>query len=58
VGKPKEKDHLEDLDVGGWIIIKMDFREMGRGGMYWIDLAQDRDQWRAFVNILMSLLVT
>jgi hypothetical protein len=25
----------------------MDLREIGRGGMDWIDLAQDRDQWRA-----------
>jgi hypothetical protein len=25
--------------------IKMDLREIGWGGMYWIDLAQDRDQW-------------
>jgi hypothetical protein len=28
--------------------IKMDFREIGWGGMDCIDLAQDRDQWRAF----------
>jgi hypothetical protein len=30
--------------------IQMDLREMGWGGMDWIDLAQDRDQWRALVN--------
>jgi hypothetical protein len=30
--------------------IKMDLREIGRGGMDWINLAQDRDQWRALVN--------
>jgi hypothetical protein len=30
--------------------IKMDLRETGRDGMDWIDLAQDRDQWRALVN--------
>jgi hypothetical protein len=28
----------------------MDFRETGWGGMDWIDLTQDRDQWRAFVE--------
>jgi hypothetical protein len=28
-------------------IIKMDFREIEWSGMDWIDLAQDRDQWRA-----------
>jgi hypothetical protein len=30
--------------------IKMDLREKGWGGMDWIDLAQDRDQWRALEN--------
>jgi hypothetical protein len=37
--------------------IKMDFRYMGLGGMYWIDLAQDRDQWRARENTAMNLRV-
>jgi hypothetical protein len=31
----------------------MDLREIGWGGMDWIDLAQDRDQWRALVNMVM-----
>jgi hypothetical protein len=30
--------------------IKVDVREMGWGGMDWIDLAQDRDQWRATIT--------
>jgi hypothetical protein len=37
--------------------IKMDLREIGRGGVDWVDLAQDRDQWREFVNTVMNLWV-
>jgi hypothetical protein len=37
--------------------IKMDLRENGWDGMDWIDLAQDRDQWRALVNTVMNLRV-
>jgi hypothetical protein len=36
-------------------IIKMDLREISWGGMDWIDLVQDRNQWRALVNTVMSL---
>jgi hypothetical protein len=35
--------------------IKMDLREIRLDGMDWIDLAQDRDQWRALVNAVMNL---
>jgi hypothetical protein len=37
--------------------IKMDLREIGWDGGDWIDLAQDRDQWRALVNVVMNLQV-
>jgi hypothetical protein len=37
--------------------IKMDVREIGWDGMDWIDLAQDKDQWRALVNTVMNLRV-
>jgi hypothetical protein len=37
--------------------IKADHREIGWGDMDWIDLAQDRDQWRALVNTAMNLQV-
>jgi hypothetical protein len=37
--------------------IKMDLREIDWGGMDWIDLAQDRDQWKALVNTVMNLQV-
>jgi hypothetical protein len=36
--------------------IKMNLREIGWDGRDWIDLAQDRDQWRALVNTVMNLL--
>jgi hypothetical protein len=32
----------------------MEFREIGWDGMGWIDLAQDRDQWRALVNTVIQ----
>jgi hypothetical protein len=35
----------------------MDLRERGLDGKDWIDLAQDRDQWRALVNTVMNLRV-
>jgi hypothetical protein len=35
----------------------MDLREIGWDGMDWIDLAEDRDHWRALVNTAMSLRV-
>jgi hypothetical protein len=37
--------------------IKMDLRGIGQDGMDGIDLAQDRDQWRAIVNMVMNLQV-
>jgi hypothetical protein len=37
--------------------VKIDLREIGLDGMDWIDLAQDKDQWRAVVYTVMNLRV-
>jgi hypothetical protein len=37
--------------------IRMDLREIGRGSVEWIQLAQDRDRWRALPNMVMNLRV-
>jgi hypothetical protein len=35
----------------------MDPREIGWSGMYWIELAEDREEWRALMNMIMTLWV-
>jgi len=52
----RERDHLEDLGVDGRIILKLIFKN-GLGGMDWIDLAQERDRWRAVLKAVMHLWV-
>jgi DNA-binding PadR family transcriptional regulator len=38
--------------------IKMDLRDIGWDGMDWIDLTQDRDQWRALANTVMNIRIS
>jgi hypothetical protein len=57
VGKPEGKRPL-GRPRHWWVDnIKIDLRETGWDGMDWIDLAQDRDQWRSLVNTVMNLRV-
>jgi hypothetical protein len=57
VGKPERKRPLARPRSGWEDNIKMDLREIGWGGMDWIDLTQDRDRWRALVNTVMNFRV-
>jgi hypothetical protein len=57
VGKPEGRRPLETPKRRWEDNIKMDLREVGWGGMDWINLAQDRDRWRALVNAVMNLRV-
>jgi hypothetical protein len=38
-----ERDHWQDQDVGGWTLLKWNFREICWDDVDWIDVAQDRD---------------
>jgi hypothetical protein len=59
VGKPEGRRPLGiPRHTCKWVDnIKMDLREIGWDGMDWIDLAQDRDQWRPLVNAVLNLRV-
>jgi len=55
VGKPEGKKALRKHRRRWEDNIKIDLREVGYGGVDWIELAQDRDRWRALVNAVMNL---
>ena len=57
VGKLEGKRQLERPRRRWANNIKMDLKEVGCGGMNWIELARDRDRWRALVNEVMNLRV-
>jgi hypothetical protein len=55
VGRPEGKSPLGRPRRRWEDNIKMDLQEMGGEGMNSIELAQDRDRWRAVVNAVMNL---
>jgi len=59
VGKPEGKRPLGRPRCRWEDNTKLDLQEVGcgGGGMDWIELVQDRDRWRAFVNAVMKLRV-
>jgi hypothetical protein len=57
VGKPEGRRPLVRPRRRWEDHIKMDLQEVGWGGRDWIDLAQDRDRWRALVYTVMNLRV-
>jgi hypothetical protein len=57
VGRPEGKRPLRRPRRRWEDNIKIDLREIGINGANWIQLAQDRFQWRAFVNTVMNLRV-
>jgi len=57
VGKPEGKRPLGRPRHRWEDNIKMDLQEVVCGGMDWIELAQDRDRWGEFVNVVMNLRV-
>jgi hypothetical protein len=57
VGKSEASRASGNLGVGGEDNIKMDIKEIRCKGADWIQVAQDRLQWRAVVNMIMNVQV-
>jgi hypothetical protein len=52
------RDHSECLGADGGTVLRIHLRKTDRVVTDWIHVAQDRDQWRAVVKMVMNLRVT
>jgi hypothetical protein len=55
LGNLKGRYHLQDIGVDGKKILERMFGKYGGGGVAWMLLAQNRDQWQSLVNTVMNL---
>jgi hypothetical protein len=55
IGRPEDMNHSKDVD--GRIILEWILKKIWWEGVDWMNLAQERDQWRALVNTVMNLRV-
>ena len=55
VGKPERKRPLGRPRLRWEDNVKIDLQEVGCGDMDWIELAQDKDRWRALANVVVNL---
>jgi hypothetical protein len=56
-GNLRERDHWGDPNVDGRIILRWIFRKWEGVCVDWMELAQDRDRWRALVSAVMNFRV-
>jgi len=55
MGKPSEKDHLEEAGIGLTLILQW-ISSSGWGGMDLLDLPRDKNGWQVVANVVMNLL--